>query len=170
MLNWHNSRYPNLGKQQVSHESVAALEALAALILVPTIEAFGDIEITYGFTSPELLTQIRKLNPTGIAPKLDQHACHEHSKKGEVICSRLGAAVDFIAPRYKTKMHLVADWISQNTAYDRLYFYGPDRPLHVSYGPYNTRAIQIMNISKQGKRVPGKRGVCVPFSSIYPME
>ena len=60
MLNWHNSRYPNLGKQQVSHESVAALEALAALILVPTIEAFGDIEITYGFTSPELLTQIRK--------------------------------------------------------------------------------------------------------------
>lgn len=32
-------------------------------------------------------------------------------------------------------MREVADWISENTPFDRLYFYGEDRLVHVSYGP-----------------------------------
>ena len=29
----------------------------------------------------------------------------------------------------------VARWVVANTPFDRLYVYGPDLPIHVSYGP-----------------------------------
>ena len=37
-------------------------------------------------------------------------------------------------------MREVADWIIENLPFDRLYFYGSDRPIHVSFGPSNQRA------------------------------
>lgn len=170
ILNWHLSKYPQIVEQNANRQSLDAIKLLVTSVLVPISQEFGDIKITYGFTSHNLLKEIRKTDPKGIAPALDQHASHETSSKGDIICPRLGAAADFIVNGQKSEMHLVADWISKNTAFDRLYFYGPTRPIHVTVGPDNKRAVQIMDVSKLGKRVPGKRGVRVPFSSIYPME
>ena len=68
-----------------------------------------------------------------VAPKLDQHAAHEINSKKTVICPRLGAAIDFLVQ--DENMREVSDWVAENTPFDRLYFYGEDMPVHVSYGP-----------------------------------
>ena len=34
----------------------------------------------------------------------------------------------------------LADWIIENLPFDRLYFYGSDRSVHVSFGPSNQKA------------------------------
>jgi hypothetical protein len=41
-----------------------------------------------------------------------------------------------------------------NLPFDRLYFYGDDRPLHLSYGPENARAAFAMLPGPGGRRVP----------------
>ena len=48
----------------------------------------------------------------------------------------------------------VAQWIVTNTPFDRLYFYGDDLPLHVSYGPEQSRQIVTMTLGKSGRRIP----------------
>lgn len=80
------------------------------------------IRLSYGFCSHELGKHIKKR----VAPKLDQHAAYELNSKKNLICPRLGAAVDFIVD--DENMREVADWIAENMPYDRLYFYGEDRP------------------------------------------
>ena len=64
--------------------------------------------------------------------------------RGAPICPRLGAAVDFLV-EYED-MYEVAKWITENCAYDRIYLYGKDRPIHVSHGPAESRGIS--NVSK----------------------
>ncbi|MEA3274478.1 MAG: hypothetical protein U9Q81_04130 [Pseudomonadota bacterium] len=56
------------------------------------IDYFGIIRLTYGFCSPELAKEISGR----IDPKRDQHAAHELNRLGNPVCSRLGAAVDFV--------------------------------------------------------------------------
>ncbi|TWA66696.1 DNA phosphorothioation-associated putative methyltransferase [Azospirillum baldaniorum] len=136
---------PNLPK---SAESYRALRALAQNILDPVIEWFGSIELTYGFCSPEL----SRLIPGRIAPALDQHAAHEERANGTPVCPRLGAAVDFLV-RDEDMME-VAEWIAANTPFDRLYVYGHDQPLHVSYGPEHKREIYEMVPAAGGRRIP----------------
>ncbi|GAB4271279.1 MAG: hypothetical protein Kow0065_20910 [Methylomicrobium sp.] len=138
----------NLPKQP---DSYTALYDLAVYVLDPVIEYFGMIRLTYGFCSHELGKHIKKR----VAPKLDQHAAHELNTKKNLICSRLGAAVDFIVD--DENMREVADWIVENTPYDRLYFYGEDRPIHVSYGPEHKREYIDMLTTESGKQVPRKR-------------
>ena len=135
----------NLPKQV---ESYLALAALAQHIIDPVMDYFGGIQLTYGFCSPELAKHI----PNRIDPKRDQHAAHELNSRGNVICERKGAACDFIVP--DENMLEVAQWIVQNTPFDRLYFYGNDKPLHVSYSAEHNRAIVLMLPSKTGKLVP----------------
>jgi len=48
----------------------------------------------------------------------------------------------------------VARWIAKHTAFDRLYVYGRERPLHVSVGPENARAIVLLRTLPSGRRVP----------------
>jgi hypothetical protein len=48
----------------------------------------------------------------------------------------------------------VARWVAANTPFDRLYFYGPDRPIHVSYGPEQSRQIVIMRAGPSGRLLP----------------
>ncbi|WP_028490071.1 hypothetical protein [Thiothrix lacustris] len=48
----------------------------------------------------------------------------------------------------------MAQWIVQNTPFDRLYFYGNDKPLHVSYGEAHNRAVVLMLPGKSGRLVP----------------
>ncbi|MFZ4534890.1 DNA phosphorothioation-associated putative methyltransferase [Propionivibrio sp.] len=136
---------PNL---PVQPESYNALVELVEQVLDPVIDYFGMIRLTYGFCSPPLARKI-----TGrIEPRLDQHAAHEKNRMGVPICSRLGAAVDFIVE--DENMLAVAQWVVANTPFDRLYFYGEDRPIHVSYGPNANRAIVRMIPGKSGRLVP----------------
>lgn len=132
-------------------ESYNALYDLAKNILDPVIEYFGPIELTYGFASSELTRQIKGR----IEPKLDQHCAHERNRRGEPICSRLGAAVDFLVR--DESMLDVAEWIAENLPFDRLYYYGPDRPIHVSYGPEQSRQFVEMRLTESGKLVPHSR-------------
>jgi hypothetical protein len=48
----------------------------------------------------------------------------------------------------------VAKWIVQSLPFDRLYYYGKDRPVHVSFGPDQSRmAIQLI-VNASGARLP----------------
>jgi len=136
---------PNLPKQI---ETYNALHDLAVNILDPVIDYFGMIRITYGFSSPALSREV----PGSIDPKRDQHAAHELNRRGKPVCDRLGAAVDFIVD--DESMLEVAQWIAGNTSFDRLYFYGDDKPLHVSYGPSQSRQIVRMIRVSSGRLVP----------------
>lgn len=106
------------------------------------------IHLTYGFCSPELSKQI----PGRIDPKRDQHAAYELNRRGKPICERLGAAVDFLVE--DECMLEVAQWVAFNTSFDRLYFYGADKPVHVSFGPNHDRQIVRMIPSKTGRLMP----------------
>ena len=126
-----------------------AIHRLATCVLNPVIDYFGAIRLTYGFCSNDLAKYIDK----GIAPKLDQHAGHECNRLGKPICDRLGSAVDFVV-EYENMLE-VAQWIVQNCPFDRIYFYGADRPLHVSLAETLNRQITLMHPARQGgQRIP----------------
>lgn len=143
---WARDR-PN--NQPKSPETFNALCDLARAVLDPVIDYYGSIKLTYGFASPALTRRIE----SGIAPHLDQHASCEASRTGRPVCERLGAAVDFLV-EYED-MREVARWIASNCAFDRLYFYGSDRPIHVSVGPQHTREMFEL-VDMAGRRVPRK--------------
>jgi hypothetical protein len=125
-----------------------ALYDLATQILDPVVDYFGGIRLTYGFCSPGLGRHITK----GVAPKLDQHAGHERGRTGKLICDRGGAACDFLIE--DEDMRQVADWLIANTPFDRLYFYGSDRPIHVSYSAAGVRQAFSMHKTTSGRLVP----------------
>jgi len=132
-------------------ETYTALYELATRILDPVMEYFGGIRLTFGFCSPSLAKQIHGR----IAPELDQHASHELNRRGTPVCTRAGAAVDFLVE--DENMAEVADWIAQNLPFDRLYYYGRDKPVHVSYGPENARQYVEMSQGKSGRLIPKVR-------------
>ncbi len=134
-------------------DSYTALYELAIHVLDPVIDYFGMIQLTYGFCSHELGKHIKKR----VAPKLDQHAAHERNTRHNLICPRLGAAVDFMVE--DENMREVADWIAENTPFDRLYFYGENRPIHVSYGPEQKREYIDLIQTESGRQVPKKRRI-----------
>jgi hypothetical protein len=129
-------------------DSFTALLELARNVLDPVIEYFGMFSLTYGFCSPALA----KCIPSRIAPAIDQHAAHERKLGAARICTRLGAAVDFLIA--DEDMEDVANWIIENLPFDRLYLYGRDRPIHVSYSPHHSGAAYRMEVSKSGRRIP----------------
>jgi DNA phosphorothioation-associated putative methyltransferase len=145
---WEKTKVDNV---PTSPDSYTALCDLARYILDPIIDYFGAIRLTYGFAGPSLT----RLIPAKIAPALDQHVSHELNAAGRPICPRGGAAVDFLV-EYED-MRGVADWVAANTPFDRLYFYGHDRPIHVSYGAEHKREVIDILISDKGRRIPRKR-------------
>jgi hypothetical protein len=126
----------------------AAMRALCAAVLDPLVDRFGQLELTYAFASLALTRRIAGR----IYPSLDQHAGHELNQKGKPICERLGLAVDLRVPAADSRV--VAAWIVEHTAFDRLYFYGLDRPIHVSAGPDGARQITHMRRGPSGRLVP----------------
>jgi hypothetical protein len=102
----------------------------------------------YGFASAGLTKHIAQ----GIAPRLDQHASCEHSTRRTPVCDRGGAACDFIVD--DEDMKEVADWIVGSLPFDRLYYYGPARPIHVSYGPTPAGEAFSMVLSRTGRLMP----------------
>jgi hypothetical protein len=145
---WRRVRVPNL---PVQADTVAALEWLAEGILDPVAEKFGRLEITYGFASPTLMHHVAGR----IDPARDQHAGCELRRNGRPICPRLGQAADFRVPGVCSGR--IAAWVACRLPFDRLYFYGPDLPLHISIGPQNSRAITTMFRGPSGRRVPRTR-------------
>jgi DNA phosphorothioation-associated putative methyltransferase len=129
-----------------------ALRDLADYILDPVIEYYGAIELTFGFCSRELAREIRRRGIGRIAPALDQHACAEVAVSGDPICDRGGAAVDFLVQ--DEDMYEVAEWIATNLPFDRIYLYSPYRPIHVSFGPQQTRQITFVERSQDGRVRP----------------
>ncbi|NBC13960.1 MAG: DNA phosphorothioation-associated putative methyltransferase [Gammaproteobacteria bacterium] len=133
-------------------DSWNALLALTEQVLDPVIDWFGMIRLTYGFCSPALAKAIRARGGGPIDPKRDQHAAHERNRLGNPVCPRLGAAVDFLVE--DEDMLEVARWVAANTAFDRLYFYGLARPIHVSHGPAHGRQVVAMRAGPSGRLVP----------------
>ncbi|ESQ16931.1 MAG: DNA phosphorothioation-associated putative methyltransferase [Thiohalocapsa sp. PB-PSB1] len=133
-------------------DSYNALFELAEQVLNPVIDWFGMVRLTYGFCSPALARAIRARGGGHIDPKRDQHAAHELNRRGNPVCPRLGAAVDFIVDN--EDMLEVARWVVANTPFDRLYFYGADRPIHVSHGPEHKRQVVRMLAGKDGRLLP----------------
>ena len=142
---WEATRIDNRPK---SPESYNALCDLAVRVLDPVIEYFGMINLTYGFCSPALARKIKGR----IAPKLDQHVAHEENRRGHHVCPRLGAAVDFIVS--DEDMLEVATWVVSNTLADRVYYYGKDKPIHVSAGPAPSRQLIRMERLPNGNLIP----------------
>ncbi|MGF1768612.1 hypothetical protein L4D06_14685 [Enterovibrio makurazakiensis] len=163
LIDWYRVRHPEipatLSNTPLREESTQALAALNSDILTPIENQFGSITITFGFTSNTLKNYLLKHHPGQMAPSLDQHAASERNVKGNVICKRQGAACDFRVEGYEDKMDEVAKLIITQLPFDRLYFYGKDRPMHVSIGPENSRFVQIMKPSDSGHAVPTKRAI-----------
>ncbi|WP_404364870.1 hypothetical protein [Marinobacter sp.] len=131
------------------YDSYTALLELATELLDPIIDNFGKIKLTYGFCSAELSQKI-----TGrIAPKLDQHAARERNRRGNHICDRGGAAADFLVE--SIDMISVSCWIAENLPFDRMYIYGPDRPVHLSYAECPKRQVTLMKAyGSENKLIP----------------
>ncbi len=144
----------NLPKQL---ETWRGLQELARRLLDPLVDRFGPVQLTYGFAGPELTRHIGGR----IAPKLDQHAGSELDRNGMAICARAGQAVDLLVPG--TASDQVATWIRAELPFDRLYFYGADRPLHLSFGPQHKRQVVAMVRGASGRLVPR---LCKPWAHL----
>jgi DNA phosphorothioation-associated putative methyltransferase len=129
-------------------ESFNALHDLAEKILDPLVEYFGSIRLTYGFCSAELGRHIK----SRVAPKLDQHAAHELDRNGKPICDRGGAACDLLVE--DEDMREVAQWILLHLPFDRMYVYGSNRPIHVSYASSEVREAFEMRAGPSGRLMP----------------
>ena len=140
--------YKKITVNNIPHqiETYDAIKQLTINILDPIIEHFGIIQITYGFASSELTKHIHHQ----IAPKLDQHAGHELNTRGLMICPREGQAVDFFIPNIAS--YKIVTWIMDNLQFDRLYCYGDDCSIHVSYGPEMKNECYLMKKNKNGTR------------------
>jgi hypothetical protein len=137
--------FDNLPRAEATY---AAMRALCAVVLDPVVRRFGPIEITYAFASPRLTKHV----PGRIHPPVDQHAGHELRPDGRPVCPRLGLAADLRVPGADARD--VARWVVESTAFDRLYFYAPDRPIHVSVGPEGKREIVRMVRGPSGRLLP----------------
>jgi hypothetical protein len=143
-------------------ETIPALEALCQHILDPVIDHFGRerFQLTYGFCSKDLKRLLSQKHPeTGIKngrvdPSRDQHMAHEVNRNGKYYCDRLGAACDFRIVGVKSD-HLVEWILEQRSPFDSLYFYGRDRPIHISYGLQHKR--EIWAFTKKG--TPTRQGI-----------
>lgn len=157
LINWHLLKHNFSGSNIPSTGSEKLLRKLTTEILMPIRQQFGDLTISYGFTSAELSRYIQRQSPAGTAPGLDQHACTEINTKGFGICSRPGAACDFIVQGCEKQMHEIALYICQHLPFDKLYFYGRNRPMHISVANTPLRHLQLMQQSANGRRYPGKK-------------
>lgn len=132
--------------------TIAAIQELATSILDPVFEEFGELKLTYGFCSNELLKNIRKRTNPGVAPSLDQHSGYELNSRKNPICKRPGFACDFNA--INTDSLVLTKWIITNLKFDRLYYYGRNRPIHISIGPENNLAITLVSTTPTGRKIP----------------
>jgi hypothetical protein len=158
LIDWYQQRHPisldNLPKED---ESIDSLIKVIEEVLIPVSNKFGAITVTYGFVSAELNKFIQKNSSSGTYPSIDQHSASEFNKANNQICKRHGIACDFIVQGYEKEMNKVMPFIVNDLDFDKIYYYGKDRPLHVSVGNESEHHLQIMNVSDKGRRIPGKK-------------
>ncbi|MBA6349924.1 hypothetical protein [Colwellia sp. BRX8-9] len=158
LLNWYQEKHHiSIDNSPKEVESINSTLDLVETVLLPVSKKFGDVRITYGFVSPELNRYIQKNSPSGTYPSIDQHAASELNNFSNHICKRHGLACDFIINGYEKQMDQVMLFIVNNLDFDKIYYYGNDRPLHVSVGNESERHLQIMNVSDKGRRIPGRK-------------
>lgn len=129
-------------------ESYFAIKDLAVHVMDAVWDKFGAVELTYGFSSTELIKHI----PGRVSPTIDQHAAYEKRRTGNYVCRRLGAACDFKV--VDKDMRIVAEWVYFNTPVDSIYFYGSDHPIHVSFSHKRPHRFVEMLLREDGRRVP----------------
>lgn len=120
-------------------ESVRSLSQLQVSIITPVINRFGaeNFKLTYGFCSKDLLKFLNH-EKSRICVKVDQHTAHERNAKGNYYCKHLGAAIDFkIVGVDSTKVISFLKILN----FDSIYYYGKDRPIHVSYSASPRRKV-----------------------------
>ena len=140
---WHG--LANIPKEIKTYN---ALDLLAAEVIDPVIDGLGRVKLTYGVGTPELTSKIR----SRIVPRLDQHAAFELNPEGALICQRGGAACDFLVIGVDSLT--AAKWVVKNTNFDRLYFYGSSKPLHVSVAKNPSRKCSVIGRHDNGRVVP----------------
>jgi hypothetical protein len=137
-------------------DSWACLASLACEILDPVYERFCTtgvgFQVTYGFAPAWLTAQIESTpGHLPLCPKLDQHAACEVNSHGKPICPRGGAAVDFRFAFIPSDE--VAAFVIKTLPFDKLYFYGRGRSLHVSWHEEPKReAYSMLPTGKGGLR------------------
>ncbi len=89
----------------------------------------------------------RKSHPTEFTPPFGAETILDNLRVADK-----RQAVDFRVPGVDSKT--VAEWIVSNVRFDRLYFYGGDRPIHVSVGPDESGQIVLMLAGPSGRRIP----------------
>ena len=129
-------------------ETFRSIKNLATEVLDPVVEEFGPLTITYGLCSHNLQKHIRK----NVSPKLDQHAGSELNSKGNLICPREGFAVDFFIPKKNSRD--IVKFILKSCEYDRIYFYGDERPIHLSFNKNKNKFQIIEFIQLEKTKVP----------------
>lgn len=114
-------------------ESLRSLEILTQLIITPVINKFGaeNFKLTYGFCSKDLLKFLNR-EKSRICPKVDQHMSYEINSKGNYYCKHLGAACDFVIVGVDSRK--VISYV-KTLNFDSIYYYGENRPIHVSWSP-----------------------------------
>ncbi|EOB6303282.1 hypothetical protein [Vibrio vulnificus] len=156
LLNWHKIKhYEYTGDNIPSARSHAQLLLLQNEILKP-LTKLGNITITYGFTTHALLRYILKNTPGDMTPDTDLHASMDLNSHGNRICKRDGAACNLYVEGYENQMDEIAKYICMNLEFDRLYYYGKDRPIHISVSSDNTRYALIREKRSDGLRVNKK--------------
>ena len=153
---FHNKHEFTQENKPTSIDSINALTYLVSEILLPVENFIGKPIITYGFTSNALKNYIQRYSPEGTAPTIDQHSAYEKNSRGTQICSRGGAACDFFIEGVSTSE--IVRFITNKLNYDKIYYYGNDRAVHVSiHLTEPLKHLQVMYESKNGRRYPGKK-------------
>lgn len=141
---WRSLNVDNTPEQA---ETYAALGKLAKLVLDPVADDFGPITLTYGVATRRLIKEIKH----DVSPRVDQHSSHERSATGKAICGRGGAACDFFVDGVDSLA--VAQWVVRYTRFDRMYYYGVDRPIHVSATDDPKGQCVIVSREEESRRV-----------------
>jgi hypothetical protein len=158
LFNWYQERHTiNLDNFPKESESIKSTILIIEKVLLPVSRKFNDIKITYGFVSPELNRYIQRNSSSGTYPSIDQHAASELNNAANKICKRHGLACDFTVNGYEKRMDEVMKFIVNSLDFDKIYYYGESRPIHVSVGEKAEKHLQIMNVSDKGRRIPGKK-------------
>ena len=133
--------------------TLASMQQLADRLLVPLESEFGPATVTYGFAGPELIRAVyarahAEQRTPNVTPTKDQHAGHELTPTGARICKRDGFAVDLCFPGHDP--YKVAEWIVSTLPYDRVYLFGRDRPMHLTWAPDPARYVVEMRPRAKG--------------------
>ena len=146
-----------LENRPVQLQTWAAIECLQNELLRPLEEEFGLVQLTYGFAGVELVKAVKQRAAAGgwlpgVFPAGDQHAGYELDAHGKRICEKDGMAVDLRVPGRSSDD--VRAWIVGRLPFDKLYFYGSDRPLHLSWAPDPIGQVIEMHPLPSGKLMP----------------